>query len=179
MLQNFKRFIVFYALLTILLTIDQWFFGVISQIMAPQRRMFGFGYQGQTMLHELFLHLDAGQRLLGFCVESITIALLIGTLYTLYRIIQNLQTDQAFTKDTLDKMNQMTKFYLGYVIFYPFYGAAYSVITTMNNPPGQRVISLSFGTDNLNQIFIVCCLYIVFHVMKEACRVSSEYKMVI
>lgn len=170
MLQKFKRFIVFYGLLTICLTIDQWFFGFISFLGC---------HSYLSVSPDLFLRLSLGQKLLGFGVQSIGTTLFIGTLYPLYGIIKNLQTNQTFTQDTLDKMGKMTKFYLGYAIFYLFYEAAYSVITTMNNPPGQRELTLSFGTDNLNQIFIACCLYIVFHVMKEAYRVSSEYKMVI
>ena len=175
MLQNFKRFIVFYGFFIILLAIDQWSFGVLSQVMHPQ-----FGCcQPQTILYELLPHMSIGQRLLSFGLESIGSTLFIGILYALYRIIQNLQTNQTFTQDTLDRMNTMTKFYVGYAVFYPFYEMAYSVITSWHNSPGQRCLSVSFGTENINQIFIACCLFIVFQVMKEAYRVSSEYKMVI
>lgn len=170
MLQNFKCFIVFYGLLTICLTLDQWFFGFISFLGC---------HSHLSVSPDLFLHLSFGQRLLGLGVQSIGTALFVGTLYLLYGIIQNLQVDQTFTQDTIYKMGKMIKFYLGYTIFHLFYEVAYSLIISMNNPPGQRYFSISFGTDNLNQIFIACCLYIVFHVMKEAYRVSSEYKMVI
>lgn len=177
MLQIFKRFIIFYALLTILLTIDQWFFGLFNQFCILQG--YGQGSCNLFITRDTFVNMAIGQRLLGFAAQSIGAALFIGTLYFLYGIIQNLQSDQTFTQGTLDKMKKMTKFYLGSIIFYPFYEMAFSFITSMHNPPGQRFISVHFGTDNLNQIFIACCLYIVFHVMKEAYRVSSEYKMVI
>jgi hypothetical protein len=177
MLQNFKRFIIFYAILTICLTIDQWFFGFFSRLcISPPPGSFTCG---SGISRDIFMKMSIWQRLLGFCLNSIGTTLFVGTLYALHGVIQKLQTNHTFTQNTLNKMKQMTRFYLGSVIFYPFYETAHSVITSIHNSPRQRFISIYFGTDNLNQIFIACCLYILFRVMKEAHHISSEYKMVI
>jgi|GEM_PF-3608054 len=170
MLQNLKRFVVFYGMLLVLIGLDRWLFGISS--------LFSQGSYC-AIAPDVLRQMAMGQRLCGLLMDLVSNGLFVSVLYFLYRVIQNIQTDKTFAKDTLIYISRMSKFYIFYAVFTPFYGVAFSVITTMHHRPGQRVLSVSFGIENLNQILVACCLYVIFKVMKEAHRVSSEYGMVI
>ncbi len=167
-LEWLKGFIIFYGIITVLLIVDQWFLGILNQWYQSPR--FSISY-------ETLVQMGIMQRLAGVLISSISAGFFIGVLYCFYGIIGRVQNDQTFTKNTLNKISKATQFYLAYTIFYPFYEAAFSVITTLHTK--SHVLSVSFGTENLNQILIASCLYVVFKIMQEAHQISAENELVI
>ncbi len=51
--------------------------------------------------------------------------------------------------------------------------------TTLNNGAGHRILSISFGTPNLAQIFYGTIVIMVSWVMQEACKINAEQELTI
>ena len=61
----------------------------------------------------------------------------------------------------------------------PLYGALLSALLTLNAPPGQRMISLGFGSLNLLGALAGAGILLVAWIMQEGCRLQDENALTI
>lgn len=64
-------------------------------------------------------------------------------------------------------------------LFDPFYGALLSVILTLDNPPGQRMLTLGLGSTNLLGVLVGLLIILVAWIMQEGCRLQEENALTI
>lgn len=56
----------------------------------------------------------------------------------------------------------------------PLTGALLSVALTLGNPPGERTLSISLGSDDLGTVFLGGLLLVIAWIMGEAGRIAEE-----
>lgn len=98
----------------------------------------------------------------------------------LRRAFKNYKQGLIFTSENAKTYQKLGWcFFLHALIFQPLYGLGNTLVCTMSNSIGERYISLSFGTPNLESIFFGVILIIISWVMIEGHRLQSEQELTI
>lgn len=70
-------------------------------------------------------------------------------------------------------------FFVDALVAIPLKDTLMTLATTMNNPPGERMISLSVGTTNLEALFTGLVIIVISLVMSEGSKLQTEQELVI
>lgn len=134
----------------------------------------------EGMVNITTLNLNPLQRFLGSCSSFIaSTPLLIGILF-LKKIFQNYKKGHIFTLENAKKYQKLSYlFFLHAFITRPLAKIFSVIATTLNNPPGHRYISVSFGTLNLETIFCGVLVIIISWIMVEAQKLQDDQQLTI
>ena len=61
----------------------------------------------------------------------------------------------------------------------PISGALMSVALTWGNPPGERMLSISFGSSEITTIFVGCVFLIIARIMEEGRELAEEQAQIV
>ncbi len=164
-----KKFLVFYIGLTALMPLLIW-----------SQDILGMSHFLNTPLTPHLLEtVGVSQRITGWFIDSCGAGLFMIVLIFLYKLLELIRTGQPFSTTSIGLYEKIARFYLFSIIYEPIAKTVMSIITTWHLPAGQRTISISFGTDNVNSILLAFCLYLIVFLIKQAHQISEEQRMVI
>jgi len=170
-----KKFLIVYICITGLMPVLNW-----SQDVLGLGKIGEIGGFFTTSLSvESLKALSTGQRLTGWFVESIGSALFIFVLFSLHKLLELIRKGQPFSTASISLYEKIARFYLFSIIYDLISRTAMSLITTWHLPVGHKTISVTFGTDNINNILLALCLYLIIFLIKQAHQISEEQRMVI
>lgn len=114
-------------------------------------------------------------RVWAFVASLLPCGILMYALKQLINLFQYYERQEIFTLSTTSHYQK-----LGYVFFYWAAGAfvysgLISVILSFNNPPGERVLSLTFTGIDLLSILCGFVVLIISWVMTEAQKIADEH----
>ncbi|CCG96357.1 DUF2975 domain-containing protein [Marinobacter nauticus] len=114
-------------------------------------------------------------RFLAFLASMLPCGILMYALQQLIHLFRHYENQEIFTLATATHYQK-----LGYVFFYWaagafLYSGLISVILSFNNPPGERVLSLTFTGIDLLSILCGFVVLIISWVMKEAQKIADEH----
>ena len=66
-----------------------------------------------------------------------------------------------------------------WVLFSIFYGAVKSIIFSTTNPPGSRVVSISFTSEELTMLIVSGIVFLIAWVMDEGRCLKEENELTI
>lgn len=120
------------------------------------------------------LPLTLTTRVLASIASLMLCAVIMYALKILIRLFRNYEQNEIFSLQ-----NTMCYQKLGCSLFYwvgasVIYGALISVILSFNNPPGERIISVSFEGIDLLTIVLGFMILIISWVMKEGFILADE-----
>ncbi|MCL9780681.1 DUF2975 domain-containing protein [Vibrio sp. S4M6] len=118
--------------------------------------------------------LSLSTRLLAIIASLALSSILIYALWTLVKLFRHYEQGDIFSLEN-------AKFYqkLGYSVFYwvigsVVYKTVIILILSFNNPPGQRLLSISFGGADLLTLLFGLMVMIISWVMKEGYMIADE-----
>ncbi len=129
-----------------------------------------------TMLIEWSL----SQKMIGLLSSFIYAIPFILSFTSLKCIFENYQKNSIFTV-----FNAKHYTYLGYYFFIkamitnPIEEAILTYAATFNNPPGQKLITISAGTPTLESLFYGSIIILIGWVMKEAAKLQEEQALTV
>jgi hypothetical protein len=132
---------------------------------------FSTGIERAEIIDINTVHWDGTSRFIGFLSLSFIM---------LRSIFRNYKKGQIFTS-----ANAIYYKYLGYLfiinalLIQPLSRAIIVYAMTFTNGPGNRSISLTFGTDNIENIFCGLMIIVISWVMLEASKLHDEQKFTI
>lgn len=114
-------------------------------------------------------------RILAFLASMLPCGILMYALRQLINLFRHYENQEIFTLSTATYCQK-----LGYVFFYWvagsfIYSGLISVILSFNNPPGERVLSLTLNGIDLLSILCGFVVLIISWVMKEAHKIADEH----
>ena len=118
--------------------------------------------------------LPALNRLLGFLVSMIPAGILMFGLARLRAMFGLYQAGEIFSIRSARCLKQFAATVLLQVLLAPLAGAAHSVIVTFGNPPGERMLTLSFGSAEYSAILLGGLLLVIAWTMGEAATLAEE-----
>jgi len=109
-----------------------------------------------------------------FGVELIPISLSMWAFYNLIKVFKNYEKGEVFLAEN-SRFIRLT----GYAILLnqltaPFQEALITLAVTFQNPVGERLISMSFGTSQLEKIVVAGLIILISWIMEEAQILKDE-----
>lgn len=121
--------------------------------------------------------LTQGLAFLGSLVESFP--LLMG-LYLVQKIFLKYRQGSIFTVENAKHYRSLGFLFFVHAFLAKPLGFALLILgVTLNQPPGERVLSLSFGTGNMNSIILGLLVIVISWVMQEGSRLEEEQRLVV
>jgi len=118
-------------------------------------------------------------RLLGMLVDSVSAMLLMSGLLIFMRLMQRYQAGEIFSTRALGGLEKLSKYAFVWAVYSPLSASILSVVTTLHNPPGSRMLTIGFGMHDIANIFIFGCLCVIASVMREGNALQSEQDLTV
>lgn len=113
-------------------------------------------------------------KLLGGLITAVPLVLMMVGVWHLRRLFEQFRQGHLFSADGADHLHVFAKMLLVTVLLAPFVSVLLGVVLTMSNPPGERAIVVSFGSNDLGQLFIAGALFAITWTLREGYRLSQE-----
>jgi len=113
-------------------------------------------------------------KLLGALLESISLVLFLIGFFYFVRVLKLYQNGKIFSHGSFLIFKKIAWVALVWTIYAPVKHMLMSVIMTMFNPVGERMISLGFNTTDMVNIFLVGLLYFITAMIYEGYTLKSE-----
>lgn len=123
--------------------------------------------------------LTVSQKLIGFFVSGISTGLIIFALFLIIKLMKFIQKNEYFSLHAIGLLKRITKIALLYTIYTPLCNTILSVILSFNNPPGQRVITLTFGSAEILNIIIFCFMFLIMTIFQKGYELKHEQELTI
>jgi len=157
---------------TTALTVLHWFFPLVYQAW--------YAASGVGVMREFdTTTFSWGQKVSGFMVEAFASALLIYGLLLVIQLMSLIKVNQYFTLATITLLKRISKIALLYCVYAVICGMALSVITTLHNQPGERVVAITFGTADLINIMVFCCMFLMMTIFQKGYEMKHEQDLTI
>lgn len=118
--------------------------------------------------------LSFAARLLGALIDGISSALLLWGCICFIKVLRYYQRGEIFSANTLALFNKMSRIAFAWTIYEPLKFTLLSIVTTLSNQEGQRVIALGFTSNDVVHIFMVGFFLIITSLMQEAYTIKNE-----
>ncbi len=112
-------------------------------------------------------------------LEGISVAIFLAGLITFIKVLRCFKRGEVFSPKTVTLFNMMSKLALMRAIYAPLATMALSVITTLHNPPGQRMLELTLSTDDLMNILICIFFLVITSVIQEGSFLKEEHDLTV
>lgn len=113
-------------------------------------------------------------RLLGSFIDGISWALLLWGCLCFIKVLRFYQCNEIFSANTLALFNKMSRIAFAWTVYEPLKFTLLSIVTTLSNQEGQRVIALGFTSNDVVHIFMVGFFLIITSLMQEAYTIKNE-----
>ncbi|MDR3647035.1 MAG: DUF2975 domain-containing protein [Candidatus Babeliales bacterium] len=123
--------------------------------------------------------LTVSQKIMGFFVSGISTGLLIFALFLIIKLMKYMQNNEYFSLHTIALLKRITKIALIYAIYTPISNTILSLITSFNNPVGQRTITLTFGSAEILNIIIFCFMFLIMTIFQKGYELKHEQELTI
>jgi hypothetical protein len=141
-----------------------------------------FSYNGSAQPFESIKNLSEIpmlHRILGLLFDGASVALLIGGLVGIAQLMRCFQSGDIFSVRTTTLLHKISKLALCWAVYTPINYMLLSLVTTLHNPVGQRAISVSFGSNDIVNIFVFGFFMIILSLMQEACRLKQDQDLTV
>lgn len=118
-------------------------------------------------------------RLLAFLASMIPGAIGVYGLIALRRLFDAYRTGAIFAAGNALNLRTFAVSVVASVVAKTLVGPALSVIVSWHNPPGTRVLAVSFRSEDLQALFIGCLFLVVAWIMAEAQRLAEDNAQII
>jgi hypothetical protein len=118
-------------------------------------------------------------RLLAAAIGLLQASIAVFAVWRLRRLFALYAEGHIFTADNTRCLRHFAAAICAFAVAKPITGALLSVVLTMNNPPGHRQLSVSFGSSELTTLFIGCVFLIIAWIMDEARTLAEEQAEII
>ena len=118
-------------------------------------------------------------RLLAFLVELIPLTALIYGLLRLRDLFRYYEKGMIFTANNVACYRSLGKALIAWVICDVVKNSLLSIVLTLDNPPGQRVITLGLYSADFTAVFVGIVILTIAWVMDEGRRIQEDQALII
>jgi hypothetical protein len=132
----------------------------------------------QAGLTERFV-IGTGQRTAFLALVLVQIAVLMGALNALRLMFGSIVADEALSQATARHMRTAGLYFAASAVFNFASHPLYSLLATLNAPPGQRMISIGVGTAELLSFLLAAVLIVLGHIQLLAAEISDDNRQIV
>lgn len=117
--------------------------------------------------------------LVGFLVSLLPLSALLYGLLNLRRLFSDYSRGEIFASGHLLLFRKMVKSIVICVFFSVVYESAKSVLFSLGNPPGHRVLEIGFSSDKVFILLFCGIIWVIAWIMDEGYRLSEENRLTV
>ena len=117
--------------------------------------------------------------LLGFLISLAGAAIVLYGVARLRRLFMLYGQGQVFTAETARCIRGFALAIMLHAAVSPIIGGLLSIVLTMNNPPGERALTISLSSHELALLFLGGCLLVISWVMVESSRLADDNAQIV
>ena len=118
-------------------------------------------------------------RLLGFLISMIPAAVMMYGLLQMRALFKQYQRGQIFTGQALLRLRKFAWTLLLSSALKPLIGAVLSVLLSLSNPPGQRMLVLTLSSNDIAMLFISGVFIVIAWIMAEGVRLADDNAQIV
>ncbi|EGU39632.1 hypothetical protein VII00023_12773 [Vibrio ichthyoenteri ATCC 700023] len=120
--------------------------------------------------------LTLSARLWAFAASMVPCGILMYAFSILARLFKCYEKAEVFTLDTVKYFNNLGRVFFLWAFGNVIYSGLISVALSFNNPPGERILAITFAGLDLMSIFCGFIVLTIAWVMKEAQQLADEHQ---
>lgn len=124
-------------------------------------------------------HLPIKFLLIGFAISLLPLSALMYGLMNIRRLFSLYMEGLFFSFEHVRILKQTSIALLSWVLLSMIYESAKSILFSLGNPPGQRVVSVSFGSSEITNLLVAGIVIIIAWVMDEGRIITEEQHLTI
>lgn len=124
-------------------------------------------------------HLTLGLQLAGFAVSLLPLSALMYGLVNIRKLFSSYTRGLIFSLDHVKYFKSTAKALIAWVVFSIFYESAKSVLFSIGNPPGQRILQVGLSSAQITTLIVGAVVFVVAWVMDEARILSEENELTV
>lgn len=118
-------------------------------------------------------------RLLALLASTLHLGFLVFALWTVARLFRAFSSGAIFVPETGTLLRRIGVYLLLFAALAPVFRTLIGVIVTLANAPGQRALSISFGSQELVIGLIAALLVMLGHIMAEAAHIADDHRQIV
>ncbi|NOH72232.1 DUF2975 domain-containing protein [Vibrio pectenicida] len=115
-------------------------------------------------------------RLLSLLISLLPCGIVFYALILLKNLFKSYENGEIFTIQTVKYYRQLGLVFFYWAIGGFVYSGLFSVALSFNNPPGERLLALTFTGLDVMALFCGFIVVVISHVMREAQQLADEQK---
>lgn len=172
-LDLFSKFFLIPGLIAIFLF--KWIFDGVPGFEKTYNCFMGFSYSWESNISSMPIL----SRCLGMIVDGVSYGLIIWGFVVLLKLLGYYRRGNVFSLETFSLFRQLSRIALIYTIYDFLNNMLMSLISTMYNAPGERMLSASIGSGDIQNIFIVACFFVITSLMYEGYKLKKEQDLTV
>lgn len=125
--------------------------------------------------HQLSIEIQA----VGFISSLLPLSALMYLLFNLIKLFSLYKQGIVFSLKHVSLFKKTSKLLIIWVFLSIIYESVKSVLFSWGNPVGERVLSVSFGSEQLTVLIVATLVYLIAWVIDEGRELAEENQMVI
>ncbi len=118
-------------------------------------------------------------RLLGMLIDSGVLFLWLMILWNVVAIMKKFERNELFSTSMVTLFAAMSKYSFYLALYVPINRMLLSVIITLHNAPGHRILTASFGTADLFNILMFGIFAVMTLLMQHATVLQNEQNLTV
>lgn len=114
-------------------------------------------------------------QMLGLLITAVPLAILAYGLLEVRRIFCDFADGELITPALAPRLERFGAAVTLQALLNPVAGALLSVLLTLGNPPGQRMLALSLPSHDVVSVLVGLLIIAIGSVMREAARIAEEH----
>jgi hypothetical protein len=123
--------------------------------------------------------IDGWTRFLGFLVSMVPMGVLLFMLHQSFKLFDAYRRGDVFTDDAPKRLRRIGLSMVALAPLCPLAAAALGMLMTSANPPGQRILAIGIGLDDMLIGILGGMVLAIGHVMVEAKRLADENRQIV
>ncbi|RED53506.1 DUF2975 domain-containing protein [Aestuariispira insulae] len=123
--------------------------------------------------------LDIWQKISCFLVTMVSQGILLYGIWRLQKLFAAYQRGEMFEVETTAHLRAFSISLLIYMLAKPLVGGVITVLLTMNNPVGQRVLEIDVSSDDLFQVLLGAVMLVVAWTLNEGAKAVRENREIV
>ena len=123
--------------------------------------------------------LDGFQRFLGFLISLLPLSVEMFAIVTIMRLLKLYREGIVFSAAHVLLFKRLGQALICYGISGIFHTTGLGLVMTMNNPPGQKMLTLGMGSDDISLFVVAAVVLTLSWVMDEGRKQAEEQALTV
>lgn len=139
--------------------------------------LFGIGLNDPVSTNIQFMSLWS--RIAGMLVDGVSLCLLLMALYAVFKLMDRFSVNEFFSQKTVFMLSHISRIMLLWALYAPVNRTLISLVTTLHNKSGDRVITVSFGSSDLTNVLVMGFLMLTSMMLSEGYRLKQDQDLTV